>query len=101
MEERTESRSRKGRSMAEEGRQKDAMDVLQSWVNDYNAGAGPAIRLGSAGEAGGAAPRLKYPPAEGGAAPLQLVPRRRGRPPPLLVRRFDRPPAGAALPAGP
>ena len=39
--------------MAELGRQKDAMDVLQAWVNDYNAGAGPAIRLGSAGEAGG------------------------------------------------
>src|SRR5438034_947657 len=39
--------------MAEQGRQKDAMDVLQAWVNDYNARARPEIPLGAAGEAGG------------------------------------------------
>jgi len=51
--------------MADEGRQKDAMDVLQAWVDQYNGRAGPTIRLGSAGEAGGAQLRLKYSPAEG------------------------------------
>ena len=40
--------------MTDERPQKDAMDVLQSFVDDYNARAHPAIQLGSAGEAGGA-----------------------------------------------
>ena len=40
--------------MAGEAPQKDAMDVLQAWVDEYNARARPAIPLGSAGEAGGA-----------------------------------------------
>src|SRR5438046_6079219 len=59
--------------MADEGRQKDAMDVLQAWVDDYNGRAQPTIRLGSAGEAGGAQLRLKYSPAEGQVAILHMV----------------------------
>ena len=86
--------------MAEEGRQKDAMDVLQSWVNDYNAGAGPAIRLGSAGEAGGAQLRLKYSPAEGEVSILHMVAVSRGGRPAILVRRFDGPTAETAVQAG-
>ena len=35
--------------MTEQAPQKDAMDVLQAWVDDYNARARPGIRLGSAG----------------------------------------------------
>src|SRR2546430_10125376 len=53
--------------------QKDAMDVLQAWVDDFNARAGPAIRLGSAGEAGGAQLRLRYSPADGQISILHLV----------------------------
>src|SRR5438874_844805 len=51
--------------MSEQLPQKDAMDVLQAFVDDYNARARPAIPLGSAGEAGGAQLRLRYSPAEG------------------------------------
>ena len=86
--------------MAELGRQKDAMDVLQAWVNDYNAGAGPAIRLGSAGEAGGAQLRLKYTPAEGEVSILHMVAVSRGGRPAILVRRFDGPMAETAVQAG-
>src|SRR5439155_495310 len=50
--------------MAESGL-KDAMDVLQAWVDQYNARAGASIALASGGEAGGAQLRLKYSPAEG------------------------------------
>src|SRR6266566_3805960 len=50
--------------MSEQLPQKDAMDVLQAFVNDYNARARPAIPLGSAGEAGGAQLRLRYSPAK-------------------------------------
>jgi len=38
--------------MAESGL-KDAMDVLQAWVDHYNARAGASIALASGGEAGG------------------------------------------------
>src|SRR2546427_13101046 len=75
--------------MAELGRQKDAMDVLQAWVNDYNAGAGPAIRLGSAGEAGGGRPRLKYTPPGGEGSILHMVAGSRGGRPALLGRPVD------------
>src|SRR5256886_9670478 len=40
--------------MAETSLQKDAMDVLQRWVDQFNARAGGAIALSSGGEAGGA-----------------------------------------------
>src|SRR5207302_979398 len=44
--------SDKGGSMADEGRQKDAMDVLQAWVDQYNGRAGATIQeLGSLGGA--------------------------------------------------
>src|SRR2546422_11037898 len=67
--------------MSEQLPQKDAMDVLQTWVDDYNARARPAIRLASAGEAGGAQLRLKDSPAggQGSIFPLGAV-RRDGRP---------------------
>ena len=60
--------------MADEGRQKNAMDVLQAWIDDYNARARPEIRLGSAGEAGGAQLRLRYSPAEGQVSIFQELP---------------------------
>ena len=86
--------------MKEEGRQKDAMDVLQAWVDDYNGRAGPAIRLGSAGEAGGAQLRLKYSPAEGQLSILHLVAVKRDGRAAILVRRFDGPTAETAVQAG-
>src|SRR5438046_10055433 len=49
------------------------MDVLQSFVDDYNARAHPAIQLGSAGEAGGAQLRLRYSPAEGQVSIFHMV----------------------------
>src|SRR3989442_6524987 len=49
--------TRKGRGG---GMQKDAMDVLQAWVDQYNARAGASIALDSGGEAGGGQRRLKH-----------------------------------------
>src|SRR5437899_5196806 len=91
---------RTGGNMADEGRQKDAMDVLQAWVDDYNDRARPTIRLGSAGEAGGAQLRLKYSPAEGQIAILHLVAVNRDGRAAILVRRFEGPAAEAAVEAG-
>src|SRR5712692_124149 len=86
--------------MVERGPQKDAMDVLQAWVDDYNARAQPAIRLGSAGEAGGAQLRLKYAPADGTISILHLVAVSRGGRPVILVNRFEGPTAETSVQAG-
>jgi hypothetical protein len=86
--------------MAEQGPQKDAMDVLQAWVDEYNGRAGPAIRLGSAGEAGGAQLRLKYSPAEGQVSILHMVAVSRNGRPSILVQRFEGPAADTAVQAG-
>jgi hypothetical protein len=86
--------------MVERGPQKDAMDVLQAWVDDYNARAQPAIRLGSAGEAGGAQLRLKYAPADGNQ--VEDGDRPVGGParPAILVQRFEGPMPETAVAAG-
>src|SRR5205807_1285569 len=86
--------------MTEQAPQKDAMDVLQAWVDDFNARAGPAIRLGSAGEAGGAQLRLRYSPADGEISILHLVAVERAGRAAILVRRFDGPTTETALEAG-
>jgi len=86
--------------MSEQLPQKDAMDVLQTWVDDYNARARPAIRLASAGEAGGAQLRLKYSPAEGQVSIFHLVAISRDGRPAILVQRFDGPTADTAVQAG-
>ena len=86
--------------MTERGPQKDAMDVLQTWVDDYNARAQPAIRLGSAGEAGGAQLRLKYNPADGQVSILHMVAVSGNGRAGILVRRFDGPSAETAVEAG-
>ena len=86
--------------MAEQLPQKDAMDVLQAWVDDYNARARPAIRLGSAGEAGGAQLRLKYSPGEDQVSIFHLVAVSRNGRPTILVRRFEGSSAETALEAG-
>ncbi|HEV2748995.1 MAG TPA: hypothetical protein VGV12_00570 [Gemmatimonadales bacterium] len=86
--------------MIEEEPQKDAMDVLQAWVDDYNARARPAIRLGSAGEAGGAQLRLKFSPADGQVSIFHMVAVSRNGRPAILVRRFDGPSPDTAVEAG-
>ena len=86
--------------MAGQAPQKDAMDVLQAWVDDYNGRARPAIPLGSAGEAGGAQLRLKYNTAEGEIAILHLVAVSRNGRPAIVVRRFDGPMPETAVQAG-
>ncbi len=86
--------------MAERGPQKDAMDVLQAWVDDYNARARPAIRLGSAGEAGGAQLRLKYAPADGLVSILHMVAVGGNGRATILVRRFEGPTPETAVEAG-
>src|SRR2546422_3442427 len=86
--------------MSEQLPQKDAMDVLQTWVDDYNARARPAIRLASAGEAGGAQLRLKYSPAEGRVSIFHMVAISRDGRPAILVQRFDGPTADTAVQAG-
>jgi hypothetical protein len=86
--------------MIEQTPQKNAMDVLQAWVDDYNACAQPAIRLGSAGEAGGAQLRLRYSPADGQVSILHLVAVERAGRAAILVRRFDGPTSETAVEAG-
>jgi hypothetical protein len=86
--------------MTEQTPQKDAMDVLQAWVDDYNARAGPGIRLGSAGEAGGAQLRLRYSPGDGQVSILHLVAVARAGRAAILVRRFDGPTTETAVEAG-
>ncbi|HYK82734.1 MAG TPA: hypothetical protein VEU55_06275 [Gemmatimonadales bacterium] len=86
--------------MAERGPQKDAMDVLQAWVDEYNTRARPAIRLGSAGEAGGAQLRLRYTPAEGTVSILHLVAVSRDGRATIHVQRFEGPTAETAVAAG-
>src|SRR5437016_7026447 len=73
--------------------QKDAMDVLQAWLDQYNARAGPSIALDSGGEAGGAQLRLKYRPADGVISILHLVAVSSDGRPAILVNRFEGPTA--------
>jgi len=86
--------------MADQGPQKDAMDVLQAWVDDFNVRARPAIRLGSKGEAGGAQLRLKYSPAEDTVSILHMVAVSRNGRAAILVQRFEGPAAETAVQAG-
>jgi len=80
--------------------QKDAMDVLEAWLAEYNRRAGAAIRLGSKGEAGGAQLRLQYAPAPDSVAILHLVAVTRDGRPAIVVKRFEGPTAQAAMEAG-
>jgi hypothetical protein len=88
--------------MAEPELQKDAMDVLEAWLAEYNrrAGGGAAIPLGSKGEAGGAQLRLQYTPAPDSVAILHLVAVTRDGRPAIVVKRFEGPTAQAAMEAG-
>jgi hypothetical protein len=86
--------------MSEQAPQKNAMDVLQAWVDDYNGRARPEIRLGSAGEAGGAQLRLRYSPGEGQVSILHFVAVERAGRAAILVRRFDGPTSETAVEAG-
>ena len=86
--------------MAETGLQKDAMDVLQAWIDQYNLRADGQIELDSGGEAGGAQLRLKYVPAEGTISILHLVAVSREGRPAILVKRFEGPAAETAVQAG-
>src|SRR2546430_12315460 len=85
--------------MAESGL-KDAMDVLQAWVDQYNARVGSKIALASGGEAGGAQLRLKYRPTEGTISILHLVAVTREGRPAILVNRFEGPTAETSVQAG-
>src|SRR2546428_13110173 len=82
------------------GMQKDAMDVLQAWVDQYNARAGASIALDSGGEAGGAQSRLKYRPAAGVISILHLVAVSSDGRPAILVSRFEGPTAETSVQAG-
>ena len=86
--------------MADDGPQKDGMDVLEAWVGEYNARARPAHPLGSGGEAGGAQLRLKYSQADGQVSILHFVSVTRGGRPVILVRRFEGPSAETLVAAG-
>src|SRR2546428_13817281 len=86
--------------MTEQGPQKNAMDVLQAFVDDYNARARPAIRLGSAGEAGGAQLRLRYSPADGQVSIFHMGAGSRDGRATMLVGGVEGPTPGAAVQAG-
>ena len=86
--------------MADTTLQKDAMDVLQAWVDQYNGRAGGRIELASGGEAGGAQLRLKYVPADGTISILHLVAVNREGRPGILVKRFEGPTAETSVQAG-
>ena len=84
--------------------QKDAMDVLQRWIDQFNARAGGAIALSSGGEAGGAQLRLKYTPADGTIAILHFVAVSEGGcggwRPGIRVQAFEGPTAETSVQAG-
>ncbi|HLZ45078.1 MAG TPA: hypothetical protein VKQ05_05300 [Gemmatimonadales bacterium] len=86
--------------MPELGMQKDAMDVLQAWIDQYNSRAGGRIELDSGGEAGGAQLRLKYTPTEDTVSILHFVAVNQGGHPAILVKRFDGPTAETSVQAG-
>jgi hypothetical protein len=86
--------------MSEMSPQKDAMDVLQAWVEQYNERAGAGIELASGGEAGGAQLRLKYTPAEDTISILHLVAVNQGGGPAIRVKRFEGPTAETSVQAG-
>jgi hypothetical protein len=86
--------------MGASGLQKDAMDVLQAWVDQYNARAGAAIQLDSGGEAGGAQLRLKYRPTDGQISILHLVAVSHDGRPGILVNRFEGPTPETSVQAG-
>ncbi|HWC73802.1 MAG TPA: hypothetical protein VG454_07675 [Gemmatimonadales bacterium] len=79
---------------------RDAMDVLQAWVDRYNESADPAIPLDSGGEAGGAQLRLKYAPTEDTIAILHLVAATHEGQPVILVKQFEGPKAETSVEAG-
>jgi hypothetical protein len=76
-------------SAAGGGPQKDAMDVLQAWLDEYNHRTQPGIPLGSKGEAGGAQLRLQYRPIDGQVAILHMVAVLRDGRPTIVVKRFE------------
>jgi len=80
--------------------QKDAMDVLHKWIEQFNARAGGTIALGSGGEAGGAQLRLKYTPADGTIAILHLVAVNEGGRSSIRVQTFEGPTAETSVQAG-
>ena len=80
--------------------QKDAMDVLQAWIDEYNGRARSAIPLRSKGEAGGAQLRLMYSPVEGRVSILHMVAVNGAGRPAILVKRFEGPIAEASAEAG-
>jgi hypothetical protein len=80
--------------------QKDGMDMLQAWIDEYNARAGGSIALDSGGEAGGAQLRLKYGPAEGMISILHMVAVHRDGRAAILVNRFEGPTAETSVQAG-
>src|SRR6266704_1865860 len=86
--------------MSEQLPQKDAMDVLQAFVDDYNASARPTIPLRSAGEAGGAQLRLRYSLAEGQVSIFHMVAVSHNGRAAILVQRFDGPTADTAVQSG-
>ena len=86
--------------MADTSPQKDAMDVLQAWVDRYNERSGATITLQSGGEAGGAQLRLKYTPSEGTISILHLVAVHQGGQPSIVVNRFEGPTAETSVQAG-
>lgn len=69
--------------------QRDAMDVLQAWVDDFNVAARPALALSTGGEAGGAQLRLRLDHADGKVSILHLVAVEEAGRPAIRVRRFD------------
>jgi hypothetical protein len=86
--------------MSQTGLQKDAMDVLQAWVDKYNERAHARIALDSGGEAGGAQLRLKYAPSDGTISILHLVAVSGGDRPGIRVQAFEGPTAETSVQAG-
>ena len=86
--------------MAETEFQKDAMDVLQAWVDRFNERSAGAIELKSGGEAGGAQLRLKYKPDDDSISILHLVAVNQNGRPAILVKQFEGPSADTAVQAG-
>jgi hypothetical protein len=80
--------------------QKDAMDVLQAWVDEYNTEARPELGLKSGGEAGGAQLRIRYVRGDETVSILHMVAVEQDGRPVIRVQRFDGPLPDTAVEAG-
>lgn len=86
--------------MGESDPQKNAMDLLDAWVAQFNARARPALPLRAKGEAGGAQLRLQYTVTPDTVSIFHMVAVSRDGHAAIVVRQFEGPTAQTSVEAG-